>query len=111
VAIVPWKHIAEYQGSAIVTDDNGEQYRVEANLRRRVDRVQAGDELVDGLRVWNGTLTGGAPWDALHFTSEPISIRIDDREGTFIIDGGELLGHVVRILGLGPAPFGPVEDE
>jgi hypothetical protein len=59
----------------------------------------------------NGTLAGGAPWDALHFTGEPIPIRIDDREGTFLADGSELLGHVVRILGSGRAPFGPVEHE
>jgi hypothetical protein len=110
-ATVPWKHIADYRGAAVISDANGEPYLVEANLRLRVERVHAGDELVDGLRDWHGTLTGGAPWEALHFTGEPIHMRIDDREGTFSIHGGgDYVGGVVRILGWGPAPFGPVED-
>jgi hypothetical protein len=108
---VPWEDLADYRGSAIVVDQNGEQYRVEADLRVRVERVHAGDDLLEGLRDWDGTLTGGAPWDALHFAGEPIAVRIDDREGACFIEGGELSGRVVRILGSGPAPFGPVEDE
>jgi hypothetical protein len=109
VVTVPWKHLADYRGAAIVTDDNGELYRVDANLHLRVERIHTGDELLDGVREWHSTLVGGAPWEVLHFTGEPIPIRIDEREITFFIDGGELLGQVVRILGSGRAPFGPVE--
>jgi hypothetical protein len=103
---VPWKELADYRGAAIVTDANGEPYLVEANLRLRV----VDEAVLEGLFEWNGTLTGGAPWDALHSTGEPITISIDDRKSSFFIDNGDLTSRVVEIVGSGPAPFGPVED-
>lgn len=96
-----------YSGPAVVIDHEGNEHDVRAMLTSVTKMHEAGDQRIEGLTSWSGTLSGAGPWWELHEAGAPMTIRVRDREGTAYVkqfDAANALGPV-RVEGSGPAPF------
>ncbi|MEU3426605.1 DUF4873 domain-containing protein [Streptomyces gardneri] len=96
-----------YDGPATVTAD-GADFEVEASLEMTTEMVPvAGGTPLRGLSTWYGTLEvqdDEAAWN-IHQADQAL-LRIDGRDGQFIVTNTQVGTNELTIKGSGPAPFG-----
>jgi hypothetical protein len=99
------QQVGSFRGLATVIDHKGEEHEVKADLTSRTDRIPVGDQVLDGLIEWWGSLSGHAPW--FDMQGEMCILRIGTREGEFTVAHLTTLDDAgpVAISGSGPVPF------
>ncbi len=92
--------MGSYRGQAWVTDPDGSEVEVRADLH-------AGTDWRGTLGVWGGTLAGSADWFGLQQSGELVRLRIGDRVGECIVSHTDLADPSGRaqVSGSGPHPF------
>ena len=96
----------DYNGPAVLVDHEGNEHQVLAVLRASTRLHRFGEQVVEGLTSWSGTLTGPVSLEEILGATEPVTLRLPNgREGFVIVVGVTADRGLATVTGTGPAPF------
>ena len=97
---------SDYQGPVVLVDHQGHEHEVLAALRSTTNLRRFGEQVIEGITVWSGTLTGSVSLDDILTATEPVTLRLPNgRDGSVILVGVAANRRLARVDGTGPAPF------